>query len=897
MQHEPNVYSGNGTPAQFAGMYKHVMQMYDTWVGAGTKRIKFAVILSNPWGNVTSVANSWYQVGNGNDISKTGARQVDYFGWDVYFPQVEKGNPPVTPASVVTFGSTFGRLHTWTVANSAANTYEIIGEMAVRIETAPSSTGTAPSSTWPATFWSDATNGFIAWNNAHTLANGDHPLRYACQYASMALIKTGSTFNNGINGSIDNAITADTFTYDAGSGGFQKGGFSLRPAFTAWRTAKVALGDETMTGSAGTVPSTPTNPSPPTAGQTSTVINFTVPVADVSVNLYDGGVAVASAQGLTGTSVTVQANPNLPLPQTHSYTLTGIGTDNNETAASSALSVTFLAAAVTPPSTPSAPVVTDVATDSATATVTAVATATGYNWFLDSNTGTPDFTSTPPTVNMTPLSTGSHTVKEKAFNTGGASSLSAASSSFTLATAPDTTPPNVPTGLAVTASSSSALVTWSAVSDQPVAGATTSGMGTYDVSRSNSALAGSGTILNANPLTGTSFTDTSPPAVTTGPVTAYYFVRATDNAGNVSAWSTAVSATIPQLPTGTAPTSVMTSPSSVVQGQSFMLDGSQSIPGTGGAIASYSWNISFRGQLILSVGPQSAPSTTIRLTQVRQFSITQTVTDASTNTGTTTATLNVTPTDGATLPFSGGTLIVAGDVPSASKANDPLIALDQAAFTADSRLDDHDTAIVRNANPLAPGRRGALWCSMEPTAATTNLIPISSTGYVIRANTYGQTFTRLAFWNNSTSTSAITGSFFAVYDVAGNLMSPTGALTDASSLVQANGYQTITLDGGPFIPPLGVDNTDANTAVPTNEFFIYYYSGTLGTNKPQFLQGLTSGNFGTSTSAITPTQANISTVPFWSTTATAPPSSLNAPSTLGVLTPATSAIYLFALLP
>jgi hypothetical protein len=100
--HEPNINTGAsyGTAYQFAGMMKHVAVLYDNWCTAnsiGTKHIKFAVCLSNPGGNVNTVAGNFYGIGTGSsgtgdtyDITKTGTRPMDYAGWDIYYPAHRK---------------------------------------------------------------------------------------------------------------------------------------------------------------------------------------------------------------------------------------------------------------------------------------------------------------------------------------------------------------------------------------------------------------------------------------------------------------------------------------------------------------------------------------------------------------------------------------------------------------------------------------------------------------------------------------------------------------------------------------------------------------------------------------------------------------------------------------
>jgi hypothetical protein len=150
----------------------------------------------------------------------------------------------------------------------------------------------------------------------------------------------------------------------------------------------------------------------------------------------------------------------------------------------------------------------------------------------------------------------------------------------------------------------------------------------------------------------------------------------------------------------------------------------------------------------------------------------------------------------------------------------------------------------------------------------------------------GEPFSSVHWVQVAASPSAVTNAFWAVYDVSGALMSPT-TVTDVSSSWSTAAEQSFTLDGGPFDPPFGADNTDTNTFPPTNEFFLAFYFGTVGATKPQIAVGsqyANAINIGTSTSAITPSQTTIQQVPIFATAANTPSTNLQPPATLGALT-------------
>ena len=126
-------------------------------------------------------------------------------------------------------------------------------------------------------------------------------------------------------------------------------------------------------------------------------------------------------------------------------------------------------------------------------------------------------------------------------------STSAQSSALTLTT-PDTLPPIVPTGLAATAASQTQInLAWNATTD--VGG---SGLAGYRIYRGGTPIA---------TTTATSYSDTG----LAGYTTYSYSLAAYDNAGNVSALSTAASATTPDQTAPSVPTSLTATAASQTQ--------------------------------------------------------------------------------------------------------------------------------------------------------------------------------------------------------------------------------------------------------------------------------------------------------------------------------------------
>jgi chitodextrinase len=139
---------------------------------------------------------------------------------------------------------------------------------------------------------------------------------------------------------------------------------------------------------------------------------------------------------------------------------------------------------------------------------------------------------------LTAFTTYSYTVQ--AFDAAGNTSAQSSSASSTTQPIPDTTAPTVPTGLSATAVSTSQInLSWTAATDNV-------GVTGYNVYRGGTLIASLGAV--------TSFQDTGLSASTSYT----YRVRALDAAGNLSANSTAASATTLAVPTDTTAPSAPT---------------------------------------------------------------------------------------------------------------------------------------------------------------------------------------------------------------------------------------------------------------------------------------------------------------------------------------------------
>ena len=173
------------------------------------------------------------------------------------------------------------------------------------------------------------------------------------------------------------------------------------------------------------------------------------------------------------------------------------------------------------------------ATVSGTTTVSASASdnvgVTKVEFYLDGALAATD-TASPYSWswNTTSASNASHTLSSKAYDAA-ANVGSSTVVNVTVNNAGDTTPPTAPTGLTATASKRKITLAWTASTDNV-------GVTGYQIWRATSA---TGTFTQIATTTSTSYANGS---LTSGS-TFYYYVQATDAAGNVSAASTTVSAT------------------------------------------------------------------------------------------------------------------------------------------------------------------------------------------------------------------------------------------------------------------------------------------------------------------------------------------------------------------
>ena len=225
---------------------------------------------------------------------------------------------------------------------------------------------------------------------------------------------------------------------------------------------------------------------------------------------------------------------------TYSYTVSAFDAAGNNSAQSSALSVTTSAPPdTTPPSVPAglsaSGVTSSAATISWSASTDNVA-VTGYKVFRNGvQVGSPSGISFPD-AGLSASTTYSYTVS--AFDAAGNNSAQSAALSVTTSPPPDTTPPSVPAGLSASAiTSTGATISWSASTDNV-------GVTGYKVFRNG--------VQVGAPAVPT-FTDTGLSTATTYS----YTVSAFDAAGNNSAPSSALSVTTldttaPSVPTGLA---------------------------------------------------------------------------------------------------------------------------------------------------------------------------------------------------------------------------------------------------------------------------------------------------------------------------------------------------------
>jgi fibronectin type 3 domain-containing protein len=174
----------------------------------------------------------------------------------------------------------------------------------------------------------------------------------------------------------------------------------------------------------------------------------------------------------------------------------------------------------------------------------------------------------------------------------GAGNVSANSSGANVTTpsAPDTTAPSTPAGLAANAVNSNQVnLSWSASTDSGG-----SGLAGYNIYRN-------GSKINSSPVASTSYGDG-----TVSVSTAYsYTVEAVDGAGNVSAKSSAVSATTPDAPDTTPPSAPTGLQAKAVSDSEISLSWNASTDRGGSGLAGYKVH---RGTSLLNVSPIAGTS-------------------------------------------------------------------------------------------------------------------------------------------------------------------------------------------------------------------------------------------------------------------------------------------------
>lgn len=305
----------------------------------------------------------------------------------------------------------------------------------------------------------------------------------------------------------------------------------------------------------------PTAPTNVTAGATGTSvgIGWTAATDDVAVtgySVYRGTTEgfTADATNKIGDASATSYLDTVPGAGTFYYRVTANDAAGNVSAASSSVSVSI--ADTTAPTTPTGLSST---VSGATASLTWTASTddvgvTGYSVYRGTSAGFSPVsgnrvgTSSTPSYSDTGLASGTYFYKVIA--TDAASNTSAASDETTVVVT-DTTAPSTPTGVSATASGTSVAVNWAASTDN----VSVAGYAVYRGTTSSFTADASSKIADTS---GTSYADTVP-----GAGTYYYRVAAVDTAGNVSASSSPVSASIadttaPSVPAGVTATTAGT---------------------------------------------------------------------------------------------------------------------------------------------------------------------------------------------------------------------------------------------------------------------------------------------------------------------------------------------------
>ncbi len=320
-------------------------------------------------------------------------------------------------------------------------------------------------------------------------------------------------------------------------------------AFSTTMTATTAAPPDT------TPPTAPTNLTATAASASQINLSWTASTDNVGVTGYKvercQGASCSNFTQVAATTTTTFNDTGLTGSTSCSYRVRATDAAGNL----SAFSTTMTATTAAPPDTtpPTAPTnLTATAVSSAQINLSWTASTdnvgvTGYKVERCQGASCSNFTqvaaTTTTTFNDTGL-TGSTSCSYRVRATDAAGNLSAFSTTMTATTAapPDTTPPTAPTNLTATAVSSAQInLSWTASSDNV-------GVTGYKVERCQGASCSNFTQVAAT--TTTTFNDTG----LTGSTSCSYRVRATDAAGNLSAFSTPVTATSAAPPDTTPPT-------------------------------------------------------------------------------------------------------------------------------------------------------------------------------------------------------------------------------------------------------------------------------------------------------------------------------------------------------
>lgn len=285
-------------------------------------------------------------------------------------------------------------------------------------------------------------------------------------------------------------------------------------------------------GADNTAPSVPGGVNATVASQTQVNLSWAASSDGMGVNgykVYRDGAQIGTTIG------TSYSDTNCTAATTYSYQVAAYDASGNESAKSTAVSVTTTSDTQAPsvPAGLTATAVSGTQVNLSWAASTDNVGVTGYKIYREGTQIGTNATATYADTTCTPVTTYSYAVS--AYDAAGNNS---AQSSATTVTTPDTIPPSVPTGLSATAVSGTRVdISWVASSDNV-------GVTGYKIFRGSTQIGTSAT---------TAYSDT-----TCTPGTAYsYKVSAYDAAGNNSAQSSAANVTTPDTIAPSAPTALV----------------------------------------------------------------------------------------------------------------------------------------------------------------------------------------------------------------------------------------------------------------------------------------------------------------------------------------------------